>query len=95
MKRSHKLVLLAGLLTVGMATALAAGPRGGGQGFNGGGGGRCLQTQTVGAQMLSAQERLALREEMRGAKTQAERNAIRAEHRQLVQERLQSQTPRK
>lgn len=92
MKRTPTLMLLTALLSAGMATAVAAGPRSGGQGAYGGRG-PCVQAQAAGGQVLTAQERLEMREQMRNAASLAERNALRAEHRQLIQERLRTPTP--
>jgi len=67
--------ILAGALLGSAAAVFAAGPQG----------------QTHGSQMMTEQERMEHREQMRSANTVQEREQIRAEHHDQMQERAKAQ----
>ncbi len=96
MKKTYTPLILAAVMTVGIAAASLAATsptwQGGPcqtQGAN------CVLNQKAGMPygrgLLNPEERTAFRQQMLDAKTQAERDAVRAEHRAVMLERAQAQ----
>lgn len=92
MKKAYIPLILAALLTVGVSAATSAAWQGGpGQGQRP----YCARIQKTGMpygrSVLTQEERISFHQEMLNAKTPAERDALRLQHRKLIQERAQAQ----